>query len=415
MSTSPASFHNPIPATQNREILRDNPDLSYFRHLNYSEKKYRDAINAEINQRWIELNKGKSPDPVTNERGHRKITQQVKDKYHQLHREHRARTLLWLQSERTLNLLRSKGQMPTPTQDQVDQAMLRFVQGLDLNRFPEIDESFPCVDPNHFFEISRPQLVADWGWPFYTTVVEGSQQEKIIGINSDWWGAFLGGDHRLGHDVVFFVPESQFYAFDVVLGCYVPTTDDKMRLWASQSLQNRAWGQDASLATTILQEFRTRKVFDTIITTAKAILAADESFFHGRDARPKWGGVPKPGEVQVIVDTFVKEQVEQADGGIMPLGDILLQLGKTSAVSANKKELTQTVNDSIRSTFNRGLRNDLRLPDNRTVAGWKGLRLRVAETSKNEDNLVRDSVESGQTDREQTPFITQNLLADCYN
>jgi hypothetical protein len=393
MHTFKLDQFQPVPATQPREVLRDNPDLTYFKHLSYSDDKYNSAIRQEIQEKWIELNKGKDRDPVTNEGGYRKITKLVKAKYQELHRQHRARTLLWMQSERTLNLLRTKGQTPTPTQDQVDEAMLRFVQRLDLGRFPEIDESLPQLGPNQYFELSRPQLVADWGYPFYSTVVEQGGQptgERIIDINSDFWGAFLGGDHRLGHGVVYFVPESRFYVFDLVLGCYVPTSEEKMRLWLSQSLQSRAWGQDATLASMILEKFRTKKVMDEILNKAKAVLAADAGYFQS-DARPKWGGVPKPGEVQVIVDTFVKEHVEQADEGIMPLGECLLQLGKTSAVSLDRKQLTLKVNDAIRSTFNRGLRNDLRLPDDRVVAGWKGLRLRGHNALNTE---IRDSVES---------------------
>jgi len=73
MSTSSPSFYNPNQAIQNKEVLRDNPDLSYFQRLNYSDDKYSDAIRREIKQRWIELNKGKSPDRIKNERGYRKI------------------------------------------------------------------------------------------------------------------------------------------------------------------------------------------------------------------------------------------------------------------------------------------------------------------------------------------------------
>ena len=108
--------------------------------------------------------------------------------------------------------------------------MMRFVQRLDYSKFPEIDESMSKIGPNAYFELSRPQLVADWGYPFYSTVVEGIQQEKIIGLNSDFWAAFMGGDKRLGHDLVFFIPESRFYFFDLVVGCYVPTSEEKVRL-----------------------------------------------------------------------------------------------------------------------------------------------------------------------------------------
>jgi hypothetical protein len=403
----------PAPRVQEREILRKSPDISFLARFNYSEKKWSEAIRAEIGDRWIALNKGDSPNPITNERGYKKITKQVREKYAAIHREQRARTILWLLSERTLNLLRSKGLTSTPSQEILDQAMMRFLQRLNIENFPEIEESLPQLGPNEYFDLSRPQLVADYGYPFYSTIVQKVQpdggyveqeskpdQETITGINTDLWAAFLGGDRRLGHDLVFFSPESTYYFFDLVAQCYLPTTEAKVRLVLSQAIQSRAWAQSAGLGNTMLVDFRTKKVFDEIIAKSKAILAAEAGFFYGPDARPKWAGVPMPHEVQVVVDSFVKENVEQAEGGIMTLGDCLLQLGKTSAASVNKKDLTLKMNDAIRSTFNRGLRNDLRLPDNRTVSGWKGLRLRGIGTLQGEFSSVRASVKSGLSEQE---------------
>jgi hypothetical protein len=400
MNTVELDQFQPVPAIQNHEVLRPNPDLTYFQHLNYSDDRYGNAIRHEIQQKWVQLNQGKSPDPIKNERGYKRIAQQVHAKFQQLHREHRARTLLWMQSERTLNLLRTKGLTPNPTQDQVDEAMLRFVQRLDLSRFPEIEESLPQLGPNQYFELSRPQLVADWGYPFYSTVVEGTRQKRIIGLNSDWWAAFLGGDHRLGHDVIYFVPESRFYFLDVVLGCYVPTSEGKVLLWASQSLQSRAWGQEASVATTILVNFRTKKVMDEIISKAKAVLAAESGFFNGPDARPRWKDTRQNDQVESIIATFVKDEVEPAEGQILPLGECLLQLGEKGELALSRKEKTEKINDAIRDLFDKGLRNDLKLADGRGVKGWHGLRLRVSSGSimecDAEESIVREPGQSEQ-------------------
>ncbi len=376
-----------------REILRPCPDVFLCRHLNYSEEKYRDTINAEIKQGWLALNDGKSRDPITNDRAYRKVTQRVEAKYRQLHREHRARTLLWLQSERALNLLRTKGLTPTATQDQVDEAMLRFVQQLDLTQFPEIDESMPYLDPNEYFEVSRPQLVADWGYPFYGSVVEQGAQhdspstkETIIGINTEFWAAFLGGDKRLGHDCVFLTSQSQFFFMDLTAGRYVPTSDEKVRLSLSQALQMRAWGQPEAVATTILEKFRTKKVMDEVLSKAKTILSADDGYF---DARLRWGQKPKVNPVEVVT-SFVQEHVEPADGYVMSLAECLEHLEKTCPVGLARKETVQTVNAAIRERFKKGLRHDLILGDGRGSHGWKGLRLRgsrndTAQLDENHD------------------------------
>jgi hypothetical protein len=201
--------------------------------------------------------------------------------------------------------------------------------------------------------------------------------EEIIGINTDFWAAMLGGDERLMHDCVFSAHESRFYYFDLVLGCYVTTTEAKVALWLSQSIQQRAWGQDVATATMILDKCRTKKLLDEILNKAKAILAADENYFDGPDARPRWGHKPKVNPVEVVT-SFVQEHVEPADGFVMSLAECLEHLERTCPVGLARKDTVQTVNAAIRAQFKRGLRHDLVLENGRGSYGWKGLRLRVS-------------------------------------
>jgi hypothetical protein len=99
---------------------------------------------------------------------------------------------------------------------------------------------------------------------------------------------------------VFYVPESTFYFFDIVVGYYVLTTEEKVRLVLSQSLQNRAWGQGVGVAPTMLNEFRKKKVVDEIIAKAKALLAAEVGFFTGPEAQPRWGDEQRAKEANAV-------------------------------------------------------------------------------------------------------------------
>ena len=386
---------------QSGKVLKPCPANTLSVTHRYSRNKWKAEIEEEKQQALKKLKQicreGKRS-PRKDE--YLKICQNIEKSYQQQDFTIAAKVALWEHSERNLNLLRTKGLVQLGD-EQRRLALFKFIQSVQLDEFPELRLSgSDRVGINQWFELTNPELVAQYGSPFYTTTTEPVESddcyprketpietEQVIGINTEFWGAFVGGDHRLGHDLVFYMPESRFYFYDLVAGCYLSTSDEKVRLVASQALQRCAWGQESSLATMILERFRTKKLLDEIITKAKAVLAADRRFF---DSRPRWKDTPIVPDVETKVVAFVKEQIEPAEGGILPLGDCLDQFESTTGLALGRKEATQKINVAIRELHDVGLRNDLTLPNGHGVAGWKGLRIRSSEPSGRSEELVSE-------------------------
>ena len=311
-----------------------------------------------------------------------KICQNIESKFQQRNYEIGAKVALWEYSERNLNLLRTKGLVQLGD-EQRRLALFKFIQSVQLDEFPELRLSgSDRVGINQWFELTQPELVAQYGSPFYTTITEPVESDdsypvqeapiepqNVVGINTDAWAALLGGDHRLGHGVIYYRPDSAFYYLDLVAGCYVPTSDEKVRLVASQSLQRCAWGQESNLATILLTTFRTKKVLEEMITKSKTILATDEGFFTEPNALPRWTGGKNATDADAGVVSFVEEQIESAEGDILSLGDCLNQFESVSTTTLSRKETSQKINDAIRELHGVGLRNDLILKG-RQVKGW---------------------------------------------
>ena len=65
---------------------------------------------------------------------------------------------------------------------------------------------------------------------------DGWDRVSVVGMNDDFFAALLGGDRKLDHQVVFYVPEQQWYFYDCRFGCFVPTTEEKLMILLSQYL-----------------------------------------------------------------------------------------------------------------------------------------------------------------------------------
>ena len=232
-----------------------------------------------------------------------------------------------------------------------------------------------AVNPNDYFELTCPDLVADFGFPFHI-----SMQHKLTGINTDFFGAYLAGERRFMHDIIFYVPESKFYFFDPMVRQYFPTTEEKIRIWLSLILQERAWGYYMDDATKILTQFRSQAVMDEIIGKAKSLLAAERGFFEGSESRPRFVAEDSKMEsVQFTVRLFTERTIRLEEKSILTITDFMdglknyLQAKGTSL--PKQQELRKIAQEAIRQIHGKGLRNDLVLPDHKSVAGWKGLRL----------------------------------------
>ena len=97
----------------------------------------------------------------------------------------------------------------------------------------------PPATPSEDFSHRYPVETERWGCPCLERVEEGDSHEWTprivtpIALNDNFFAAILS-DQRLGHSVVYFVPEQQWYFLDPRDHCYHPTTEEKLMTLLSE-------------------------------------------------------------------------------------------------------------------------------------------------------------------------------------
>src|SRR5277367_3136347 len=106
---------------------------------------------------------------------------------------------------------------------------------LELN-LPRPDWAAPFgkknISPAVWFAQKFPDQATQFGCPVLEmreTSCDGFSRLTPIAPNIDFFAAMLGGDFMLGHSVIYFEPEMQFYYREPVLNIYKPTTPEKLQ------------------------------------------------------------------------------------------------------------------------------------------------------------------------------------------
>src|ERR1022692_2730238 len=84
---------------------------------------------------------------------------------------------------------------------------------------------------SHWFNFHFPETAKMYGAPFLenrSTTIDGFSSISPIAPNLDFMASILGGDKSLGHSVIYWGAEAQFYYLDPVNGLYHCTTDLKL-------------------------------------------------------------------------------------------------------------------------------------------------------------------------------------------
>jgi hypothetical protein len=248
------------------------------------------------------------------------------------------------------------------------------------------------VGANYYFEQTQPRLVEQYGLPFITTQTEPynpliygrPRQEHIVDVNTHFFAAFLGGDKRFQHSVVFYLPENRYYYYDPFSNCYYPTTAKKLLMGLSQIIINNSWGMKVDEAQRMVSMFQIDSILNEILTNAEVLLVVEQNFFEGPDAQVRF--VMNDIQVKTLGSTlksFVEEKVEENDASILTIAECMTGLGiyakESVAGLPGAKDVKEMLQSKVREIYSKGLRNDLVQPDKTCVTGWKGLRLRVQD------------------------------------
>jgi hypothetical protein len=228
-----------------------------------------------------------------------------------------------------------------------------------------------------WFSKRFPRQAEIYGCPFIELQEELVERQKItpLAMNQDFFAAVLGGDERLGHQVVYYESEMQFFFLDSD-GFFKPTTDEKLGTLLRALLMKCAEDLPESVQKlNLCIEFRSDKKIREIVNRGKSILAADHTFFGVDSEHQRTQGSELH---QRVARVFIQQLLEKRPGEILTLSTAYLLFSeflKRKQMDPVKRQVFKPMfAPLIREQFDLGLRNDIVGQNQRQTAGWKNLR-----------------------------------------
>jgi len=235
--------------------------------------------------------------------------------------------------------------------------------------------------PAEWFALKFPDAANKFGCPFLEmrqTSVDGFLRIIPVSINLDFFAGMLGGDSSLGHSVVYFESEMQWYFRDSD-GIFKPTTSEKLQnyyramvLRCAQELN----GETDKL--NLFQEFRSDKISKAVVNRAKSILAASSNFFSATSPHTRVRGIELH---ERLARRFVEELLCAESGQVLYLADAYAHFTKLvrerNLDVIKRSDFKGLVVPLIQEQFGVRLRNDLVVDERGGVRGWKNVRLQT--------------------------------------
>ncbi len=231
-----------------------------------------------------------------------------------------------------------------------------------------------------YFAEMFPDAAKQHGCPFVEIrdqLPDGQYTITPISVNVDFFAGALGGDSRLGHSIIYYEPEMQWYYREPHLQLYKTTTAEKLQNLYRALLMRAAQELPAeNNLVNLCIEFRSDKTAKAVVHRAKSILAADSSFFSATSPHQRIrGGIEF---TERIARRFVEEMLSSEPGNVLLLADAhdafckYLKLQQHEPIK--RSDFKAVVEPLIRDQFNVCLRNDLRIDERSGVRGWKNMR-----------------------------------------
>ena len=239
--------------------------------------------------------------------------------------------------------------------------------------------------PSEWFALKFADAVNRFGCPFLEmrqSSVDGFLKITPVSINPDFFAAMLGGDSGLGHSVVYYESEMQFYYFEPLQNLYRPTTPEKlqnyyraMMLRCAQELN----GETDKL--NLFQEFRSDRISKAVVNRAKSILAASPDFFSATSPHNRIRGQELH---ERLARKFVEELLCAESGQVLYLADAyahFTKLVREKNLDVIKlSDFKGLVVPLIQEQFGVRLRNDLVVDERVGIRGWKNVKLQTGPT-----------------------------------
>ncbi len=236
-----------------------------------------------------------------------------------------------------------------------------------------VSEYFCLKYPKHANRYGPPVLEAT----YYESDLKRS---RPLLLNEDFFCAVLGSDKRIGHHLVYHLPEQTWYFYESRFGYYSPTSEEKVMILLSQIFIHAAkeMASKSDIAPLVLYS-RDEMKLRQIIKRARAMLAVDKFFFEGEHGkRRKLGAQVYHPAQERLEKLFIKEAITPAPDSILSVNKAYEHFStfcSNKGIQPVERKLFKTsIAEVIRQEFGLGIRNDLRDVNGRYQKGWRGIR-----------------------------------------
>jgi hypothetical protein len=298
-------------------------------------------------------------------------------------REHAGHILQQLKrSESILDFLRPVPPIPRTLDQSTIQKFMKAVAGVRPADFHDDTQDSLVVDPREYLAQEFPGQINKFGPAFLgsVTMFDGRQSFISETVNELAFAAILGGDHRLGHQLVYHHMEDQFYFQDYRVEAFCPTSEEKLGILLSHYFIQCSQRCHPLAAKAVLR-LRTPQTIKGIITTAKAMLEADGQFFIGKNGHRRFmdGAYLEPDSTPAH-KLFVKRNMVRQKDANLTLGAAYTRY-RGLCDDLHERPLTRAefkdiVKEAVAEVYQVRLRHDV-IDDatNKMTHGWRGVAL----------------------------------------
>ena len=282
--------------------------------------------------------------------------------------------------------------MVQPHSNQTVQVKAEFKVYEPPNRI--LAEYQPAREPRtvaEYFCLKNPEHARRYGPPVLEAVFteSGLKRSQPIHLNEDFFCGVLGSDRRIGHHLVFYLPDQTFYFYDSRFDYYCRTSEEKVMLLLSQILIHAAEAMESRAnVSSLVIELRDEMKLKQIVRRSRAMLAVDESFFEGEHGRKrKVGGHVYDPKQEPPQKLFIREAIVPAPDRVLSLNEAYggySEFCRTRGFSSvDRKFFKSLISEMLREEFGVGVRRDLKDSNGKYIQGWKGIACRYTIESNN--------------------------------
>jgi hypothetical protein len=242
--------------------------------------------------------------------------------------------------------------------------------------------------PSQWFSKRWQQQAEEFGTPFLETVyLDGDLEKHVspISMNEIFFASILAGDENLGHKVVFYTPDEEFYFRDPREGgIFTSTTEAKLKtLLSLYFLKCAEELKDSTPMFNLFVRFRKGDELQAVINKARSLLAVDKSFFGAESPNIRTGGAEEKAKV---ARSFVNLVVELNPQKSLTVTDSYTAFRefcvKNRLMLVERRHFQDLVGEVVTEQYGLGLRNDILNASGRHQRGWRGVGMREDELAR---------------------------------